>query len=454
MDIDIDHTRLHRTAKYFMDSGQAETPEMALAILQGFGLSIQVAPSIAGDTAEQIALLTLINVARRTFLGGVEVVGLPDCELNVPLASPGTLQSAVIELGGKLADVSNDRFPKALIGDVVNPSTTLPSWRLTWAGWRGGVVQGRDAPLPSKGWSIPLAPALAAALCAAEVFAYHAGDHPMAGRRAIGLSLWAPGVDWLVDDPGEAPLAYLPSRLWVIGLGNLGQVFAWVLACLPYGDRSKVELMLQDFDTLAESNDSTSLLSTLDVVGQKKTRVISDWLEARGFATIIEERRFGEYTKRAPSEPGVALCGVDNALARIALDKAGFDLVVEAGLGAGPQSFRSFSLHSFPSTLRPEKIWSRFVDDAAPDVSDKPAYGALRKRGMDACGLAQLASRTVGVPFVGLTAGILVIADLLRRLHGGTAIEVQSGSLLSLDDTETVTMTTPPYAFGHVSVAI
>lgn len=58
-------------------------------------------------------------MARRTFLGGVEVVGVPDRALNVPLASPGTLQSAVIELGGKLADVSNDRFPKALIGDAV-----------------------------------------------------------------------------------------------------------------------------------------------------------------------------------------------------------------------------------------------------------------------------------------------------------------------------------------------
>ena len=28
--------------------------------------------------------------------------------------------------------------------------------------------------------------------------------------------------------------SYLPSRLWLIGLGNLGQAFSWLLACLPY----------------------------------------------------------------------------------------------------------------------------------------------------------------------------------------------------------------------------
>ncbi len=45
---------------------------------------------------------------------------------------------------------------------------------------------------------------------------------------------------------------------------------------------------------------------------------------------------------------------------------------------------------------------------------------------MDECGLTQLASRTVGVPFVGLIAAALAIAELLRRLHGGTAIEIAS----------------------------
>ena len=81
-----------------------------------------------------------------------------------------------------------------------------------------------------------------------EVFSFYAGDHVMAGRRPAGLSLWRPDADWLACDLTEPALAFLPSRLWLIGLGNLGQAFAWALAVLPYGDRRDVQIVLQDFD--------------------------------------------------------------------------------------------------------------------------------------------------------------------------------------------------------------
>jgi hypothetical protein len=71
----IDHTRLHRTAKYFMDSGRAATHDDAMGILRGFGASIHVGPEAAASIPHQIALLTLVNLARRTLLGGVEVLG-------------------------------------------------------------------------------------------------------------------------------------------------------------------------------------------------------------------------------------------------------------------------------------------------------------------------------------------------------------------------------------------
>lgn len=82
-----------------------------------------------------------------------------------------------------------------------------------------------------------------------------------------------------------------------------------------------------------------------------------------------------------------------------------------------------------------------------------PAYTALEKSGADACGLAQLASKSVGVPFVGLLAGVLVCAELLRRLHGGLHIEVMSLSALAPDDAEFNTLPTVPYAFGHLRIS-
>jgi hypothetical protein len=446
----VDHTTLHRAAKYFMDSGKAASHHAAMDLLERFGLTIHVGAEVARSVDHQTALLTLVNVARRTLLGGIEITGLHDAPSITPLAPDRLLSVAVRELGGRIVAQARPDWPSALIGNASIPPTKAPCWRMTWDGWRGGVIPAHHGEPLAEIRAIALAPALAAAVCAAEAFAYHAGDHPMAGRRAAGLSLWRPGADWRAADPSEPALAYLPSKLWLIGLGNLGQAFAWLLVCLPYEDRAGVQLMLQDFDRLAPSNDSTSLLSFLPDVGRRKTRVVAKWLEERGFETLLEERRFGPWTTRQADEPNVALCGVDNALARAALEKPGFDLVVEAGLGAGPQSFRSFSVHTFPASRTAEDLWSRVVAEVDENFEGRPAYEALKRDGMDECGLAQLASRTVGVPFVGLIAAALATAELLRRLHGGAAVEVASASAATLDDIESVAMAATPFPGSYV----
>jgi hypothetical protein len=225
--------------------------------------------------------------------------------------------------------------------------------KITWEGWRGGVLPLAFGHRLAENSTNPLAAALAAAIGCAELFAWHAKDHPMAGKRHAGLSLWRPGADWLVPDQDEPTLQYLPSQLWLIGLGNLGQAFSWSLACLPYPDPGNVTLVLQDFDRIAPSNDSTSLLASLDLVGRMKTRSVAGWLEHAGFKTILNEQRFGPWTVCGPRDPRVVLCGVDNAAARADLDKPGFGLVVEARLGAGADGFRNFSLHTFPAARPP-----------------------------------------------------------------------------------------------------
>jgi len=449
----IDSTILHRTAKYFMDNGRAETHDDAMALLKRFGLTIHVGQELANSVHQQTALLTLVNVARRTLLGGIEIVGLPDAPSLCPLMPKGSLKEAVRGLGGRPVAEARRAWPSAVIGNAAVPTSKLPCWRLTWGGWRGGAIPVRDGRRLRENEAIALAPLVAAAACAAEVFVYHAGDHLMAGRRTSGLSLWRPGADWLVDDATESVLAFLPSRLWLIGLGNLGQAFAWTLASLPYADRHEVQLILQDFDRMAVSNESTSLLAFVADIDRRKARVVSEWMEARGFDTYVNERRFGIWARRGEDEPGAALCGVDNALARASLGKPGFGLVVEAGLGAGPEAFRSLSVHTFPSSRSPEEIWARQVGQADENVENMPAYQALKRKGMDNCGLAQLASRTVGVPFVGLIAACLVVSELLRRLNGGGAFELVSGSVAALDDIETVSMLCQPYAFGHLPAA-
>jgi hypothetical protein len=448
----IDHSELHRTAKYFMDSGRAATHEDAVAMLQAFGLVILVGEEITVSRSHQDAVLTLVNLTRRTLLSGIRVCGIPvHTRCLSRLSKAPTLVEAVTEFGGSIETTARPDWPHALIGSVT--TTARPAWQLTWEGWRGGVVPVGHPIKLSERCTMELSPILAAAVCAAEAFAFHAQDHLLAGRRAHGLSLWQPEHDWLTADPTEPRLAYLPSRLWIIGLGNLGQAFAWSLAALPYAQAQKPEIVLQDFDDISASNESTSLLSFGKDIGRRKSRVVADWLDVRAFKTFIEERHFGEWTRRSPNEPGVALCGVDNALARMALEDAGFELVVEAGLGAGPAAFRSIALHTFPATRTAKEIWSRQVGDRGELSEHMPAYQHLKSAGMDACGLTQLASRTVAVPFVGLVSACLAISELLRRLHGGSPLEFVSGSVLSLEDLEAGTLQAGPYAFGHQKCA-
>ena len=78
-----------------------------------------------------------------------------------------------------------------MIGNAEIVATEAPCWRVTWAGWRGGVIPVRQGgPLAETG-TMALAPAVAAAVCAGKALAYHAGDHPMAGRRDSALRISA-----------------------------------------------------------------------------------------------------------------------------------------------------------------------------------------------------------------------------------------------------------------------
>ena len=136
-------------------------------------------------------------------------------------------------------------------------------------------------------------------------------------------------------------LTYLPSRLWLIGLGHLGQAYLWGLALLPFAKPEDVALVLQDIDVISPSTESTSILSEANLIGQKKTRAMATWAETRGFQAAIHERLFNASFRRQASEPAVPLCGLDNAAGRRMLDQVGFDFIIEAGPGRGFRDFRT-----------------------------------------------------------------------------------------------------------------
>lgn len=437
MDATVLGDNLNRVAKILVDSGEAPTVEQALDMLKGYALTVEIGPDIARSPTLQAAVLTAVNAGRRCFLGGVQVVGDVDVDLKVPWQSCKTLRDAITDLWGEVTPIAASGRPRMIVGDVENPATSAGiAVRATFDGWSAGVVpldSGRR--LPELQEFTPSG-VLAGALAVSEAFQSLCGN-VLAGRREVGLSLWRleESATWLSGADAGPELEKLPSRLWIIGLGHLGQAFLWTLGFLPYADAGNLELVLQDHDTLVNANDSTSLLTTTEIIGKRKTRAMARWCEERGFSTTITERRFAADFQVSGDDPPVALCGVDNAQARAALEYPGFGRVIEAGLGGGIREYLDFQMHTFPAEKSAQERWGRVAQEgSANGLLERPAYKALASEGLDQCGLTTLAGRTVGAPFVGAATSAIVVAELLRMVLGDRQYEVMDGSLRSLDE--------------------
>ena len=424
---------LHRLVKHAIDSGAAHSIADAEAMFRGYRLAVEVGATAAADPVSQAAILTVVALGRRVFLGGVSVAGDLSADLATSLPLGRTLADAVIALGGRSGGFAKNT-PTIVIGGGSADRREGFCIRTAAAGWRGGILPIHSELAPAPGSAMPLAGMLSAALAINEAYLFVNGGTPVAGRRVLGLSLWRPGanVDWLEGDSEEPDLAYLPSRLWLIGLGHLGQAYLWGLGLLPYRQPGDVSLVLQDIDIVTPSTESTSVLTDAELVGQKKTRAMAAWAARRGFATSIYERPFDASFRRQESEPRVALCGLDNAAGRRALDQVGFDMVIEAGLGRGHRDFRRMRLHTLPGSRPAAEIWK--AAPAGETVEDRPAYARLMAEGtLDRCGMTLLAGKAVGAPFVGATAATLTLSEVLRLLHGGGVHGLIDLDLLSLD---------------------
>jgi hypothetical protein len=446
---------LHRGIKMALDSGEAATLADAEALFHGYRIGVLLGDDIRESATHQAALLTIVNTARRGFLGGVHVAGnrgLFDTPLLVRWGNCRTVGDAVRDLHGKIC--------RELPGDVPVIAVGMPSAmqyaqrafavRTTFDGWSGGVVPlSRNEWLPQEQEFTP-AGVLAGSLAVSEAFQFVRGGNPAVGRRDVGLSLWCPEstCSWLSADAKGPELELLPAAAWLVGLGHLGQAYLWTLGLLPYATPEDVTLVLQDFDTIAPANDSTSPLTAVEMIGQKKTRTMASWAEQRGFTTRIVERRFAADFRVAADEPKLALVGVDNADARASVEDAGFGCVVEAGLGKTNNEYLAFQMHRFPGPQSARLRWgsSAVQELGSSEIVAQPAYQALAASGLDGCGLTLLAGRSVGAPFVGTAVSTLVVAEVLRLLTGDRQYGLIDGTLRSVSHRQVL-----PFADANVA---
>ena len=421
-----------------MDEGRARTFDEAHEILAGYVLQIDVGVGVRDSETRQAMLVTAVNAACRAFLGGVRVRLHENKPMRVAWAGEMDMAATVRAYGGEIVESLGSEHPTLVIGNVDEAPIGNIVLYLTWEGWSGGVVEEAGGRL-AESLEFPLSGMLAAALGVSEAFQNLRGI-AVAGRRSTGLSLWQPGCDWRDEPAHGQPCLYLPKRLWLMGLGHLGQAYAWALGLLPYGEQSAVELVLQDYDSIVNANRSTGMLSDDSSVGLKKTRVVSARLESLGFNTVIIERLFDTSTYRSVDEPGVALVGFDDPSPRRLLEGAGFYVIVDAGLGGGIRDYLDILVHSFPSGIKASTAWPARTVPAASSVVEQPAYRELHEHlgrtteltdGEIRCGIIEVAGISVGAAFVGCVAATFVLSEVLRALAGGPRFEVVNVSLRS-----------------------
>lgn len=440
----LDPDKFPRTAKLEMDEGRASSPAEAVVIAGRYVLEVMAGVEVATSPTRQMMLLTVVNAGARAFRGGVRVQLELDAPTSVRWGYGRSLAQAVGYYGGTVVSTLDGGRPAIVIGAGSDRPDATVTIRPTWQAWSAGVVEFDHERLPEE-IEFELAGVAAGAFAVSEAF-QHVRGRADAGRRPVGISLWRPDLDWRGYDAYGPPVRLLPKSVWLLGLGHLGQAYAWALGALPYRDPDEVSVMLQDFDDVVEANADTGMLCGLDDRGLKKTRVLARELERLGFKTFITERRFDEHTKVTGDEPRLALAGFDDPAPRRLLEGAGFDLVVDAGLGGTKSSYLEIDIHTFPSALRARGTWPSERSQrqaAAPPAAYRELGDALRRssdrdEGEIQCGLLRIVGQSVGAAFVGCAAATLVLAEPLRMLHGGSRYQVVSLSLRTPEYTAAV----------------
>jgi hypothetical protein len=425
--MDTGSIEFSRISKFFVDRDQTTVGE-ALARRRNHGVTLVCGADVERSYVLQLAVMTAVSLANRCFPGAVRVAldrKLADSHLLVWPTLGLTFAEALTRLAGPTAlvcsEASTEGTRTIVFGNATAPKSAL---RVTFDAWIAKTGPAATVErLPEREYC-SLSGVLAAALAVAELFFSFAEISIEASRRQVALSLWRPDLDAGHPDALGIPVQFLAGDMWVLGLGHLGNAYLWSLATLPYADPGAVELFLDDFDRVVAENTDTGILFRGGHVGQYKTRTCASWLEERGFRTRLVERALDAHFRCQEDEPRLALCGFDSNSARRHLPTANFLRVIESGLGGTAQNFDTMRVHTLPNPRSADELWPDVAEADRENehahrtrvANENAAYLAL---GADDCGRYNLAGQSVAVPFVGAAASTLVVAEVLRLLHGG-----------------------------------
>jgi hypothetical protein len=175
-------------------------------------------------------------------------------------------------------------------------------------------------------------------------------------------------------------------------------------------------LVLQDDQDAGVENEATGLLTYGGDIGRRKVRVASTWFEPQWKTSHLERRHHGDM-RVTVEDPAIVFAGLDNVKARLNIAGAGFDYMVDAGVGHGPVDFESLQLRVLRKGADAKSQWE--APAKAKNVDDMlKGEGYRDLAGKDRCGAFALAEGSVAVPFVGAFVGALGMAQGMRIASG------------------------------------
>lgn len=400
---------------------------------------LSVGDDVAHSECLQVALLTAVNLAQKSFSASVPVQASQavwNAECLTALSSHQRLGDALKDIGAVAQTAGQVPKVRLLLGDVPDGPRSL---RVTFDGWRVGVGPASSMARMQERPLCVLAALAAAAVAVGEAFSLWASINVEATRRDIKLSLWRPDLPMTDPESLGQQVVEFPKQLELFGLGHLGQAYLWAAAAFPFEDKSQVTFYLCDDDVVEPPNVETGALLRPKDVDSRKTRAVFAWLGDRGFQARLIERFIDENYRRCASEPHIALSGFDNNDARHWLSRAQFNTIVDSGLGGEASNFDSIAVRTWPHVQSAEELWPLEDEETRKKrearqkdrTNSNPAYRDLAP---DDCGRLLVANKPVAVPFVGALAASFVLAEVLRASNGGPVFSDTRVRACSLSD--------------------
>ena len=425
-------SKMHRTEKIAFDMGWSSNSQESAALFDN-ARTVVVPPQNAMRADVQVALLTTVALAQRTFNGRVLVVDSVGLDAKTP--DGATMRSLIQAQGVQIVESPKQFYGQILVGDSEPLPADIPSIRPVFAGWRGGVMCG-DSSYPKDAKGNVLSAILASGLAVSEMFKRLFLRDLSAACQEFGFSLWnlkqgwknsnglgqyqRDGDKWLENFGSDPALSSMPDKAWFVGLGHLGQAYLWVMESLVrFGNPESMPIFfLQDIGRIKESTHSTSVLTPKGkFIGERKTRICAGDIERFGICANIVDRKFAPEYIIDKDEPKLVFGGLDSGIARCAwnnhADEKNFMRIIDAGLGGRHNNCGLVNIYTLPDNeLDLKKIWGTLPDD-------KPNPNSVHAGKFNICGQITVDNQAVGVPHVGMVAAAFVVSEALRIFHKG-----------------------------------